>query len=77
MHVPDLIAGTKLKFYIGFEKGQVIVDFGTNVSHMEMEPEEAEKIAAMLIKHAGNARRGRILADVVQKPVHQASGSRE
>lgn len=72
MNVPDLIAGTKLKFYIGFENGQVIVDFGTNVSHMEMGPEEAEQIASLLIKHAGNARK--VAAGyVVQKSVHAPS----
>lgn len=48
MFTPDLIAGDKLKLYIGCERGQVIMDFGAKLSHMEMTPAEAMQISEKL-----------------------------
>lgn len=56
MFTPEAAKGTHLKFYVGAHNGRVVVDFGRSITHMEMEPAEAEKIAELLIKHAGRAR---------------------
>jgi len=56
MFTPELTKGTKMRFYIGTDNGKVIVDFGASISHMEMEPIEAEKLAHLLTKHAHIAR---------------------
>jgi hypothetical protein len=50
------LAQKSLQIMIGVEKDFVIVDFGTEVSHMWMPPDEAETFAIALIKFAKQAR---------------------
>lgn len=58
MFTPELARGTHLRFWVGVNRDQVVLDFGTSVSHLEMGPDEAEKIAQLLLKHATKARAG-------------------
>ncbi|MGH9735436.1 MAG: hypothetical protein ACRD8A_12710 [Candidatus Acidiferrales bacterium] len=58
MFTPEVARGTRLRFWIGVNRDQVVLDFGMSLSHLEMGPDEAEKIAELLVKHASNARAG-------------------
>lgn len=49
----------ELAFRIGNQGGQVVLEFGKSVRWLGMGPEDAEKLAALLNKHAGEAKAGR------------------
>jgi len=67
MFTPELVQGEHLRLHLNFWRGRVVLDFGKAISHLEMEPDEAEHIAKLLIKHAQNAR--------VDKQLIEAKGS--
>lgn len=52
MNNPELYKDAHIDLYVGCTDEKVIVDFGTNLSHLEVSPDTAESIAAMLLKHA-------------------------
>jgi len=58
MRSPELLQGEHLKLYIGVNDGRVVLDFGRSLSHIEMEPQEAEQLLTLLRKHADLARQG-------------------
>jgi hypothetical protein len=63
-----LAVGSKLRLHIGFHKGRVLLDFGNSISHLEMDPEDAEHVAKLIVKHSQNARVDRAL-DAATSPV--------
>jgi hypothetical protein len=64
MITPELVQGAHLQIHVGSYRGRVVLDFGTAISHLEMEPEELDRILELLAKHAQNARVERRLAEV-------------
>ena len=62
MFSPELLEGEHLKLHISFWHGRVVLDFGKAISHLEVEPQEAEDLACLLMKHATNARVGKVLS---------------
>lgn len=44
-----------LRFAVGSRGGKVVLDFGTPVNWMAMEPQDAERLAAALLCHAKKA----------------------
>ena len=51
-----------LTFAVGNRDGRVVLEFGTPVTRMAAEPEQAEALAFQLLKHATDVRRQRTLA---------------
>jgi len=66
MRSPELLQGEHLKLYIGVNNGRVVLDFGRSLSHIEMEPQEAEQLLTLLRKHADLARHGKEHLTVLQ-----------
>ncbi len=52
MFTPQAAIGAHFKAHIGMYKGRVVLDFGVQLSHLELEPREARQIADLLLKHA-------------------------
>ena len=46
----------EIAFAVGVMKGEVVVNFGGPVASLGMSPEEAEQLAILLIRRAGQAR---------------------
>jgi hypothetical protein len=64
MVTPELVQGAHLQIHVGSFRGRVVLDFGTPISHLEMEPEELDRILELLAKHAQEARVSRALETI-------------
>lgn len=48
----------EIKLAIGHKEGKVVIDFGSQVTWIGFTPNQAEEIAALILKHADAARIG-------------------
>jgi len=56
MRTPELLEGEHLRLHVVDSNGRVVLDFGKPISHLELEPEEAEQLSMSLAKFVHRAR---------------------